>query len=376
MRVNTHSLKALGILAMLFICYAPVQAQIPVVPAIVATLPDTLNESSGLEYVNDTALWSNNDSGDPGQILRIDTGGNLKRILHLKNVNAVDMEELAQDSAGWFYIGDFGNNLNNRTDLCVYKIPPPDTISTDSISPQRIRFTYTDQLAFPPDSLSRNFDCEAMFHYQGALYLFSKNRGSSNYCRMYRLPDSPGNYSIQPIDSFNTQQWVTSADISPSKHRMVLFSEYNIYVFTNFTGDDFFQGTMTRLTFSPYTQKEAVVFANDSILYLTDESFQGNGGLLYLINLNDVLNAIPPTPAQQQLIRLFPNPATDQIEITLPSVNCNWILSNAEGKEIASGHCLGQHATIDTSSLKQGLYFIRIEDASGIKSSLPFIRTR
>jgi hypothetical protein len=350
--------------------------QISVVHTAKAILPDTLNESSGLEYVSDTSIWSNNDSGDPGQLMRIDTAGNLKRILHLKGVDAEDMEELAQDSAGWFYVGDFGNNFNMRTNLLVYKIPPPDTILSDSVAPQIINFDYADQRAFPPDSLSRNFDCEAMFHFNNALYLFSKNRGTSTYSRMYRLPDTQGTYAIQPIDSFNTQQWVTSADISPSKQRMVLFSEYNIYVFTNFTGDQFFQGSVVRLTLSPYTQKEAVVFANDSILYLTDEIFQNTGGQLYTLNLNSILNSVSPLSSQQQSIRLYPNPTVDQIEVNTEQRNFEWILLDADGRQIDSGIGLDKRAAINTQNLAQGLYFLRIQTKEGVIGSLPFMRMR
>lgn len=349
-------------------------AQVPVVPQFRALLPDTLSESSGLEYVSDTSLWSHNDSGDPGRLCQINTNGTLLRVLNLRGVVPVDNEELAQDSLGNFYIGDFGNNSNDRTNLRIYKIPPPESIVGDSVTPQVIAFNFADQTAFPPPTAEQNFDCEAMFHYRNHLYVISKNRGTSTYARMYKLPDTAGVYSVLPIDSFNTQPWVTSADISPDGRTMVLFSEWNIHVFTNFSGDQFFQGTQLHLTMSPYTQKEAVVFANDSVVFITDEVLLGFGGKLYSLNLRSALNGIPETNATGA--QLFPNPAIDEVQLTLPVAGFRWSLVAADGREVQQGYCTGTTVVINSSLVVAGLYQMRIITQNGQTGVLPLLRTR
>lgn len=350
-------------------------AQTPVVPVFRALLPDTLSESSGIEYVNDTSIWSHNDSGHPGFLCQLDTAGQLRRILHLAGVTVNDPEELAQDSAGWFYIGDFGNNANNRTDLRIYKIPPPHTISSDSITPQVISFSFADQDSFPPSASGMNFDCEAMFHFNHALYLFSKNRGTSTYTRMYVIPDTAGTYNVMPTDSFDSQQWITSADISPDGQRMVLFSEWNIYVFSNFTGDDFFQGNVLHLTITPYSQKEAVVFANDSLLYLTDEILFSTGGKLYSLDLNSIGTAIPDY-TRNPLTKLIPNPAADFVTVSTAFAGFQWTVLSADGRVIHTGFASGSSAEIDCRFFAPGLYFIRITSENEKTEILPLLKTQ
>lgn len=168
-------------------------------PVVMCQLPSVLNESSGVETSNSNTIWTHNDSGDSARIFNIDTAGNILRIVFFDVDTAFDCEESTRDENGNYYLGDFGNNLNNRTNLRIYKIPNPDTLSVDTISPQMITFLYPDQTLFPPDSSMLNFDCEAMFHFQDSLYLFSKNRGTSTYSRMYRLPDQPGDYVAELV---------------------------------------------------------------------------------------------------------------------------------------------------------------------------------
>jgi hypothetical protein len=355
---------------------ALLKAQIPVQPQVRALLSDTLSESSALEYVSDTSLWSHNDSGDPGRIYQLDTNGHIRRTLNLRGVTPFDTEDIAQDNAGNMYIGDFGNNGNNRTDLKIYKIPPPQNIIGDSITPQLIEFSFADQTAFPPPSNEQNFDCEAMFHYNNMLYVFSKNRGTSNYSRMYKIPDTAGVYSLMPVDSFDTQWWVTSADISPSGQRMVLFSELNIYLFTNYTGDNFFQGNVTHFTMSPYTQKEAVVFVNDSLLYLTDEVLFSTGGKLYSIDLAAALSVSSGIQQNTISFQLIPNPAADFLSIQSPESNYNWEIIDATGRIVNNGFSSEKTAIVNTSVLTPGLYQVRIITTTNQTATELLIRTK
>ncbi|MCA6361944.1 MAG: T9SS type A sorting domain-containing protein [Bacteroidetes bacterium] len=362
---------------LLFLALFPLvlQAQIPVVPQLRALLPDTLSESSGLEFVSDTSLWSHNDSGDPGTLYQIDTTATIRRSLHLRGVSPYDCEDLAQDNTGNFYLGDFGNNANNRQDLRIYKIPPPQSITTDSITPQLIEFSFADQTAFPPPAAGQNFDCEAMFHFNGSLYVFSKNRGTSTYCRMYKMPDTAGVYSLMPVDSFNTQQWITSADISPAGTEMVLFSEFNIYLFRNFTGDNFFQGNVTRFTMTPYTQKEAVVFATDSLLWLTDEVLLNFGGKLYTIDIPAALSVSALQP-QETTFTLCPNPAADELMLQCGEANYTWQLYTLQNQLVQSGFSFTSTTYINTSALQPGTYQLRIITAAGQTGSQLIIRTQ
>lgn len=303
-------------LFLLFACCATLHlvAQEQVYPTLLAPLPSVLSESSGVECNGLNNIWTHNDSGDLPRIFQIDTLGNLLRTLDFSEVVASDMEDMAQDSAGNYYLGDFGNNLNNRTDLRIYKIPNPDSVSGNTVTPQVIHFNFPDQLMFPPALEDQNFDCESMFHFRDSLYLFSKNRGTSNYCKMYRLPDQPGNYTAQLIDSFDTKKWITSADISPSGKSMVLLSYDRLWLFTDFQGSDFFGGKARELLISP-TQKEGIVFRNDTEVYITDELYLFVGGKLYSLDLGPWIVGLREYPSASSSFRIYPNPASNYISI-------------------------------------------------------------
>jgi hypothetical protein len=331
-------------------------------PVLITPLPAVLMESSGIEVNATNSIWTHNDSGDYGRIFKIDTLGNLLRTLYLSVDTAMDCEDIAQDDSGNYYIGDFGNNLNDRTDLRIYKIPNPDSVAGDTVMSGIIYFSYPDQQLFPPDSTLINFDCEAMFHFGDSLYIFSKNRGISTFSRMYRLPDQPGNYTALLLDSFNTGNWVTSADISTSGKSMVLFSEMRIWLFTDFTGSDFFGGSAQQIAMD-FSQKEGIVFVNDTLVYITDEKLLNLGGNLYKLNLAPWINSVGENAKPQNACRFYPNPAHNTLEILTDR--------NSPPSEISISNLLGitllktmTHGIVDISTLATGMYLITINEGN------------
>lgn len=335
-------------------------------PELMTPLPDILIESSGIETISSNDIWTHNDSGDLPRIFKIDTSGNLLRILNFSGVTATDIEDVAQDENGTFYLGDFGNNLNDRTDLRIYKIPNPDSISADSVTPEIIWFNFPDQLSFPPGEADKNFDCEAMFHYRDSLYLFSKNRGTSSFSKMYRLPDMPGTYTAELIDSFNTITWITSADINAAGNAMVLLSYDRIWLFTNFRGSDFFDGNATML-YTDTAWREGIVFVNETKVYLTDEKFMGIGGNLYSLELKDYIVGLPDLNKVNNAIELLPNPAHDEVTIQMraggPSL-LKFSLYDLNGVEMAQKKfCLASGINsikVPLKGLQPGAYIARI----------------
>lgn len=326
-------------------------------PEIIVHLPASLYESSGIEVSDINSIWTHNDSGDSAKIYNIDTLGNILRVVVFDVDSAIDCEESTRDAAGNYYLGDFGNNANNRTNLRIYKIPNPETSSADTIVPQLITFQYEDQLLFPPDSTHMNFDCEAMFHFQDSLYLFSKNRGTSMFCKMYRLPDEPGDFVAELVDSFNTGTWITSADISPSGNCMVLLSETRLWLFSNISGTAFFKAD-AQLFSMYFTQKEAIVFVNDSLLYITDEYLMGLGGNLYRLDLSSLINDVPTHEATPEF-SIYPNPATKFAFVGLSKSMDSYtiLVTDLSGNIIIHQK---NTAIIDVSTLSGGQYFVWI----------------
>lgn len=246
----------------------------------IGTLPPVITESSGLENFtgNDSLLWSHNDSGGQPDVYLFSLNGQLLQTIHVSNSANVDWEDLAQDYGQHLYIGDFGNNANNRTDLKILKIPLeglPDTVAAEVIA-----YYYPDQTAFPPAGNSgRNFDMEAFFYHNDTLYLFSKNVFSltnpgTGYTKMYALPATPGNYAAQLLDSLSTFFPVTAADISPSGKAAVLLCYTRMYVLYNFSGNQFLNGQHRLYNIQPIfppKQTEAIAFKDCASVYITAE---------------------------------------------------------------------------------------------------------
>ena len=288
-----------------------------VVPVQICVLPQIANESSGLVCNSNTNIWTHNDSGDSARIYNIDSLGNLQRVFYLNHTHAMDIEDITTDSLkANFYIEDAGNNLNNRHDLRIYKIPNPSGLIDDTITPAVINFTYPDQTQFPPALTNQNFDCEGFVHLNDSLYLFTKNRGTSNYSKMYRLPDSPGNYTATLVDSVYTGTWITSAALSPNKKTLILLSDASMWLFKNFAGANFFAGTATHLIL-PFSQKEGVCFVNDTAIYLSDEKNNFNGGNLYYLNLSSYITSVKLITEPLSEAAIYPNPSNGKITVTL-----------------------------------------------------------
>lgn len=266
---------------------------------IVAVMPNDLTETSGLVVAGPNRLWSHNDGGNPNEIHELDTNGTILRTLTLQGVANNDWEDLSQNDAGEIFVGDFGNNTNNRTNLVIYKIPHPDSIPGNTVTPSRIDFSYPDQYAFPPADSLLHFDMEAFVAYGDSLYLFSKNRTNpfDGYTKMYRLPQAAGTYVAELIDSIYlgpgpmTSYWVSGAALSPGKDHLVLLSYPRCWIFSCYQGADFFGGSNVMRTYS-LSQIEAAAWKDSTHLYMTDELLNGIlGGNLYEADMTTLVAA-------------------------------------------------------------------------------------
>jgi hypothetical protein len=263
----------------------------------ITKLPKVVNESSGMELNDKHQVWTLNDSGGKAELYLCDTTGRLIRTLKIANAQNRDWEDMTQDDQGNYYIGDFGNNNNQRKDLTIYKIPNPDQVEASFVKAEKITFAFEDQKAFPPPSDQLNFDCESVIWKDGYLYLFSKHRTFPMRTNLYRLPDAPGDYVAKKISSFQTSgpdetdlfnHWISAADISPDGTKVCIISSGKMWIFYNFEGDDFFSGQHKRIDLSSSSQREAVVFVSNTRVYLTDEEwFGGIGRNLYSIDISE-----------------------------------------------------------------------------------------
>lgn len=254
----------------------------------VTELPDLLKENSGMEVLSGSVYWFINDNGNKDHIYGVDKAGKIIRDINIKEAKNNDWEDLTKDDKGNLYIGDFGNNRSDRKDLKVYKIPNPEAENKKELTAEKIAFYFPDQEEFPPKKRKRFYDVEAFFYKGGYLYLFTRNRSSEfdGTTRCYKIPATAGEHEAvltgkyQLCDEVKLCQ-VTSAAVSPDGNKVVLLGSDSVWLLTDFIGDRFFDGTVKRLSFGHYSQKEAVCFLDNQTLLISDERHGAEGQHLY-----------------------------------------------------------------------------------------------
>lgn len=227
-------------------------------------IPRQIHEASGMVYLN--GFWLINDSGNPSVLYRINNDSSLDSII-IKAPN-MDWEALALDGNSNLYIGDFGNNLNNRKDLRILKLT---NLNTDSTTPEIIPISFADQKAFPPQK--KDFDCEAMVFIADYIFLFSKNRSGSKTTRYYSFHKDSSGLNLVPKGHIETNGWITDAAYNETDSTLYLLSDSALYVIEHFEGN---RNYNSRKYIIERTQKEGICLGperNGSRLYISDEAF-------------------------------------------------------------------------------------------------------
>ncbi len=256
---------------------------------VVADLPGSLHENSGIQLIkNSNLLWALNDGGNKNRIYGINTKGKVKKVFTI-NAKNNDWEDLTSDPKGNLYIGDFGNNYNNRKNLAILKVN--DLKNKKNADVERIQFYFPDQKKFPPKKKKLYFDTESFFFFNDSLYLFTRSRVKGDYGKtsLYKIPAMPGNHAAEFISDYSSCKKlkcsITSAAMSKDQKKVVLLTSESILLLTDFQDDNFFNGKIIKLSFDHKSQKEGVCFKDEQTIYITDERSHGSGGNLYEFKL-------------------------------------------------------------------------------------------
>ncbi|MBL7830049.1 MAG: T9SS type A sorting domain-containing protein [Saprospiraceae bacterium] len=286
--------------------------QIIVSPALLGGLPSELKESSGLLIQSPDTLWSHNDSGNGSKVIAFNSFGDKLVERKFDNISDNDWEEITKDDKGHVFLGDFGNNDNTRENLLILRFSSGFASKKQTLVVDSIQFKYEDQTLFPPPSSSLNFDCEAMVVLNDTVFLFTKDRTNpyKSQTLLYWLPAEPGFHEARYLRTFKTevplflQGSITAAALSPDHKKLILLGYLRMWLFTDFTGSNFFDGKQTVFQFEDYTQKESVAFLDDCTIYITDEvnAALSNGGKLYSVDLCSYLSAEEPNPETKPYI--------------------------------------------------------------------------
>ena len=367
-------LKSLVFFVMIVVAsFAIAQPNLPTVtlsPVYSVQLPAELLETSGITRFQQ-GLVTHNDNSDE-QLYIIDTlNGTVLQTFSLNGTSNFDWEEITQDSL-YLYVGDFGNNAGNRTDLHILRIEKSSLLE-GTPAMDTIAFAYEDQTDFTPSNQNTSFDCEAFIAGTDSLFLFTKNWNDlSTVC--YSVPKVPGNYLAHRKHSSAVNGLITGATYLPNK-RLVILSGYSsllqpfMYLLFDFEGTDFFSSFQQKINPSlNFHQVEGVATTNGIDVYLTNEYFSQsiitNQQKLHKFDLTPVLGDYLSgnnVLSESSDIRIFPNPAKDLVHIQAPKKSLCLEVRNSEGILVKKAR-IRHNTDLDISDLPNGRYFISITD--------------
>ena len=281
-------MKTFSILALLSITLSCSQTQENF--SVVSSLPGNIKESSACEISKASPLiWTVEDHNNRNVLFGFNEKGELVKEITITNVKNNDWEDLTSDDEGNLYIGDFGNNDNDRENLAIYKINAADLNKNEAKAESIVQFYYPEQTEIPSKKKNRIFDVESFLIHNNKFYLFTKNRSSKfdGTTVLYEVENnSTQKLAAAKIGSFVTCEEfnhcaVTSADISPNKDKVAILSSDKVWIFTNWKGSNFFSGNVEKIELNHHTQKEGLCFKDQNTILMTDEGDKKIAGNLY-----------------------------------------------------------------------------------------------
>lgn len=198
-----------------------------------------LAEASGaaLSQANPGLFWTVGDSGNPPELLAIDSTGALRGRFALQGVTNTDWEAVALGRCGGrvcVYIADTGDNGERRSEVLIHRVVEP-LVSGDD--PVRLRQVETLRLRYP----SQSHDVEAMaVTPNGTVLLVTKGRSQGillyqlepEAWRRGTLVTATRSDSLPITPHSGSGRLVTGMAITPDGSRVVVRTYRDLFVFT------------------------------------------------------------------------------------------------------------------------------------------------
>jgi hypothetical protein len=251
-------------------------------------LPKIINETSGLEILNEVFITHNDSGGEPS-LYFFNLNGEIINSIKLEEesfwqIYNNDWEDITADE-DYIYIADTGNNFGNRDNLNIIKVKTTD-FSIDS----KIDISYKDQQTFLPRP-KHKYDAEALFLIEDKIAVLSKDRDNL-FTDLY-LIDKESN-SKQVLESkitYNVNSLITGGDYNKDMSLLALVS-YNskgsqfLILF-----EDFNLETLAEKKFRKFkiplerAQIEAIKIIDDKTFWITSEDEGVGSPYMYKIKV-------------------------------------------------------------------------------------------
>lgn len=349
--------------------------QLSVSPTKSVILPEILEESSGLVLWNNKLL-THNDSND-NNLYALDTVDySIESSYELHGTINTDWEEITSDEE-YFYVGDFGNNLDGRRkDLKILRVSKNSVLNNEP-EVDTIAFSWSDQEESDTYGLNNtDFDCEAFIVFGDSLYLFTK-QWLRRRTGIYSLSREPGIQTAKLRMVYDCDGLITGATCIESENIVVLCG-YNsewlpfLILMYDFRRDDFLSGNKRKIMIDlPFHQVEGICTGDGLHYYVSNEKVTTPFGFIitqkiHILDLEPFLGLYLNSNSlysgeylRYKKLKLYPNPVSETLTVVSgnPALQKFKLISEV-GTVVLTGTFEGGSGTVDVSGIPPGIYLL------------------
>ena len=239
---------------------------------------ETLRELSGIIPASEYGqYWGHNDKGNDPELFRFDREGNVLQRVTLMGITNEDWEAVTRDAAGRLYIGGFGDNSRKRESYKIYQLPepPPEAVTVEGF--KTLPYRYGD---------GRSHNCEALFHWNGRLYVITKveagkekekkkgkkDRDGNDVPKVFRLDPEAGGKTLtaREVGEFRVKDTITDAAYSSRYALLAVLSYTHVYFFRVNQESDLLAAPAHTVSIE-VKKSEGICFDDDSLLVTNEQ---------------------------------------------------------------------------------------------------------
>ena len=237
-------------------------------------LPKVINETSGLEILNEVFITHNDSGGEPS-LYFFNLNGEIINSVKLDEesfwqIYNIDWEDVAADE-DYIFIADTGNNFGNRDNLNIIKVNTND-FSIDG----KIDIAYKDQETFIPRP-KHKYDAEALFLIEDKIAVLSKDR-SNLFTDLYLIDkESSSRQVLESKITYDVNSLITGGDYNEELRLLALVS-YNskgsqyLILFEDFSLENLAEKKFRKIKIPiERAQIEAIKIIDNSTFWITSE---------------------------------------------------------------------------------------------------------
>ena len=237
-------------------------------------LPKVINETSGLEIINEVFITHNDSGGEPS-LYFFNLNGEIINSIKLEEesfweIYNNDWEDITADK-DYIFIADTGNNFGNRDNLNIIKVRTSD-FSVES----KIDISYEDQQTFLPRP-KHKYDAEALFLIEDKIAVLSKDR-SNLFTDLYLIDkESNSKQELESKITYNVNSLITGGDYNKDMSLLALVS-YNskgnqfLILFENFNLENLAENKFRKFKIPlERAQIEAIKIIDNKTFWITSE---------------------------------------------------------------------------------------------------------